>query len=344
MIVVTGGAGFIGSNLLAELEGRGELVVVDRMGSDERWRNIAKRELMDVIRPEEIFDFLHERSDQVQAIFHMGAISSTTEQDVDQIVEQNIRTTLDLFRWCAQQKVRLIYASSAATYGDGAAGFDDDDSVDALAQLQPMNAYGWSKHMVDRRIARVLREGGSLPPQVVGLKFFNVYGPNEYHKGSMRSVVHQVHPVAAAGEACKLFESHHPDYEHGGQLRDFVYVKDVCKVMAWLFDNPGVQGLYNLGTGQARSFADLAGAVYTALGKEPQIDYTPMPEQLRDLYQYYTEAKMDKLHFPRGRRARLRANLPRAGRPVPLALRGAGAWMRPVWLLVVGLEAPFSPE
>ncbi len=295
MIVVTGGAGFIGSNLLAELEGRGELVVVDRMGSDERWRNIAKRELMDVIRPEEIFDFLHERSDQVQAIFHMGAISSTTEQDVDQIVEQNIRTTLDLFRWCAQQKVRLIYASSAATYGDGAAGFDDDDSVDALAQLQPMNAYGWSKHMVDRRIARVLREGGSLPPQVVGLKFFNVYGPNEYHKGSMRSVVHQVHPVAAAGEACNLFESHHPDYQHGGQLRDFVYVKDVCEVMGWLFDNPGVQGLYNLGTGQARSFADLAGAVYKALGKEPQIDYTPMPEHLRDRYQYFTEAKMDKL-------------------------------------------------
>lgn len=295
MIVVTGGAGFIGSNLLAELEGRGELVVVDRMGSDERWRNVAKRELMDVVRPEEIFDFLHDRADQVQAVFHMGAISSTTERDVDQIVEQNIRTTLDLFRWCAQQKVRLIYASSAATYGDGEAGFNDDDSVDALAQLQPMNAYGWSKHMVDRRIARVLREGGSHPPQVVGLKFFNVYGPNEYHKASMRSVVHQVHPVAAAGEACSLFESHHPDYAHGGQLRDFVYVKDVCKIMAWLFDNPNVQGLYNLGTGQARSFADLAGAVYSALGKEPQINYVPMPEQLRDRYQYFTEAKMNKL-------------------------------------------------
>jgi len=295
MIVVTGGAGFIGSNLLAELEGRGELVVVDRMGSDERWRNVAKRELADVIRPEEVFDFLHDRGGDIEAVFHMGAISATTERDVDLIVEQNIRLTLDLFRWCAQEKVRLIYASSAATYGDGSGGFEDDDSIDALAQLRPMNAYGWSKHVVDRRIARVLREGGSHPPQVVGLKFFNVYGPNEYHKGSMRSVVHQVHPLAAAGESARLFESHHPDYEHGGQLRDFVYVKDVCAVMAWLYDHPEVQGLYNLGTGQARSFADLARAVYQALGKDPLIEYVPMPEELRGRYQYFTEARMEKL-------------------------------------------------
>ena len=295
MIVVTGGAGFIGSNLLAELEGRAELVVVDRMGSDERWRNLAKRELADLIRPEEVFDFLYDRGGEVEAVFHMGAISATTERDVDLIVEQNIRLTLDLFRWCAQEKVRLIYASSAATYGDGSGGFEDDDSIDALARLRPLNAYGWSKHLVDRRIARVLRAGGSHPPQVVGLKFFNVYGPNEYHKGSMRSVIHQVHPRAAAGEAAKLFESHHPDYEHGGQLRDFVYVKDVCAVMAWLYDHPEVQGLYNLGTGQARSFADLASAVYAALGKEPLLEYVPMPEELRGRYQYYTEAKMDKL-------------------------------------------------
>ncbi|MCP4092325.1 MAG: ADP-glyceromanno-heptose 6-epimerase [Planctomycetes bacterium] len=296
MIVVTGGAGFIGSNLLAALEGRGDLVVVDHLGQGDMWRNIAKRELADVIRPQDLQKWLAGRSaEQIQAIFHMGAISSTTETDVDVIVENNIRLTLDLFRWCASEKVRFIYASSAATYGDGSEGFDDDDSVAALAKLQPLNAYGWSKQVIDRRLARVLREGGSLPPQCVGLKFFNVYGPNEYHKGSMRSVVHQLHPKVAAGEAAKLFRSHHPDYQDGGQLRDFIYVKDVVDVMLWLFENPEVQGLYNVGTGQARSFADLAGAVFGALGKEPRFEFVDTPIEIRDKYQYFTQASMQKL-------------------------------------------------
>jgi ADP-L-glycero-D-manno-heptose 6-epimerase len=296
MIVVTGGAGFIGSNLLAALEGRGDLVVVDNLGQGDMWRNIAKRELADVIRPQDLPKWLAGRSaEQIQAIFHMGAISSTTETDVDVIVENNIRLSLDLFRWCASEKVRFIYASSAATYGDGSQGFEDDDSVAALAQLQPLNAYGWSKHVIDRRLARVLREGGSLPPQCVGLKFFNVYGPNEYHKGSMRSVVHQLHPKVAAGEAAKLFRSHHPDYQDGGQLRDFIYVKDVVDVMLWLFDNPEVQGLYNVGTGKARSFADLAGAVFAALDKKPRFEFVDTPIEIRDKYQYFTEASMQKL-------------------------------------------------
>jgi len=202
---------------------------------------------------------------------------------------------LDLFRWCAQEKVRFIYASSAATYGDGTYGFQDDDAVAELAQLQPLNAYGWSKHMVDRRLARVLREGGSLPPQCVGLKFFNVYGPNEYHKGSMRSVVHQLHPQIVDGAAAKLFRSHHPDYQDGGQLRDFIYVKDVVDVMMWVFDHPQVQGLYNVGTGQARSFADLASAVFAALGKEPRFEFIDTPLEIRDKYQYFTQAEMGKL-------------------------------------------------
>lgn len=296
MIVVTGGAGFIGSNLLAALEGRGDLVVVDNLGQGDMWRNIAKRELADVIRPQDLPKWLAGRSaEQIQAIFHMGAISSTTETDVDVIVENNIRLSLDLFRWCASEKVRFIYASSAATYGDGSKGFEDDDSVAALAQLQPLNAYGWSKHVIDRRLARVLREGGSLPPQCVGLKFFNVYGPNEYHKGSMRSVVHQLHPKVADGEAAKLFRSHHPDYQDGGQLRDFIYVKDVVDVMLWLFDNPEVQGLYNVGTGKARSFADLAGAVFGALDKKPRFEFVDTPIEIRDKYQYFTEANMQKL-------------------------------------------------
>lgn len=296
MIIVTGGAGFIGSNLLAGLEGRGDLVVVDTLGSGDMWRNLAKRELADVVRPEDLGAFLAGRDgDEVEAIFHMGAISATTETDVDRIVQNNIRLSLDLFRWCGMKKVRLIYASSAATYGDGSQGFSDDDAVDALARLRPLNAYGWSKHVVDRRLARLLREGGSLPPQCVGLKFFNVYGPNEYHKGSMRSVVHQLTPKVEAGEEAVLFRSHHPDYADGGQLRDFIYVKDVVDVMLWLFDHPEVQGLFNVGTGKARSFADLAHAVFAACGQEPKLRFIDTPIEIRDKYQYFTQAEMSKL-------------------------------------------------
>ncbi|MBC8370000.1 MAG: ADP-glyceromanno-heptose 6-epimerase [Planctomycetes bacterium] len=295
MIIVTGGAGFIGSNLLEALEPRDELVVVDWLGSDDKWRNIAKRELYDVVRPEDLFDFLKGREDDVQAVFHMGAISATTETDVDTIVKNNVRLSLDLFRWCGLNKVRFIYASSAATYGDGSNNFCDDDSIDSLSRLAPLNAYGWSKHVVDRRIARVLRSGGSLPPQCVGLKFFNVYGPNEYHKGNMRSVIHQLHGKISDGEDATLFCSHHPDYADGGQLRDFVYVKDIVDMMIWFLDNPEVQGLYNAGTGEARSFLDLANAVYAALDVEPSIKFVDMPIEIRDKYQYFTEAEMSKL-------------------------------------------------
>ena len=295
MIIVTGGAGFIGSNLLKALEQRDELVVVDWLGEDNKWRNIAKRELYDVVRPEDLFDFLKGREDDVQAVFHMGAISATTEANVDAIVKNNVRLSLDLFRWCGLNKVRFLYASSAATYGDGSNGFCDDDAIDALASLSPLNAYGWSKHVVDRRIARVLRSGGSLPPQCVGLKFFNVYGPNEYHKGNMRSVVHQLHGKIIAGEDAILFRSHNSEYSDGGQLRDFVYVKDIVDMMIWFLDNPEVQGLYNAGTGQARSFLDLANAVYSAMGKQPKIKFVDTPVEIRDKYQYFTEANMSKL-------------------------------------------------
>ena len=295
MIIVTGGSGFIGSNLLKALEQRDELVVVDWLGDGEKWRNISKRELYDVVCPEDLFDFLCGREEDVQAVFHMGAISATTETDVDKIVENNVRLSLDLFRWCGLNKVRFIYASSAATYGDGSNGFCDDDAIDSLSKLSPLNAYGWSKHVVDRRIARVLRSGGSLPPQCVGLKFFNVYGPNEYHKGNMRSVIHQLHGKISAGEDATLFRSHNAEYSDGGQLRDFVYVKDIVDMMLWFFDNESVQGLYNAGTGQARSFLDLANAVYTALDKKPNIKFVDTPIEIRDKYQYFTEADMNKL-------------------------------------------------
>jgi ADP-L-glycero-D-manno-heptose 6-epimerase len=295
MFVVTGGAGFIGSNLVAALERRGPVAVCDRFGDDSKWRNTAKRELAAVVEPDRLVDFLNAHASDIEAVFHMGAISATTETDVDLLVANNVNYTLALWDWSASARVRLIYASSAATYGGGENGFDDDASPEALARLKPLNPYGWSKHVVDRRIARIVREGGPVPPQWVGLKFFNVYGPNEYHKDGMRSVVHQVFPCAAAGEPARLFKSHNPDYADGGQLRDFVWVSDCVDVMVWLLDNPRVSGLFNMGTGKARSFADLATAVYRAMNRNPAIEYVDTPEHLRSQYQYFTEARMDRL-------------------------------------------------
>jgi len=297
MIIVTGGAGFIGSNLVAGLEARGEheIVVCDRLGADDKWRNIAKRELAAIIPPEELLPWVAANRGDIDTVFHMGAISSTTERDADAIVANNVALTLDLWEMCAHHGLRLIYASSAATYGDGSAGFDDDASVDGLAKLRPLNAYGWSKHVVDRRVARLVAENGPRPRQWAGLKFFNVYGPNEYHKGTMKSVVAQIHPRAAAGEPCRLFRSHRPDYPDGGQLRDFVWVGDCVDVMLWLYDNAGTCGLFNMGTGRARSFADLAAATYRALGREPLIEYVDTPIEIRDNYQYFTEARMERL-------------------------------------------------
>lgn len=299
MIIVTGGAGFLGSNLLAGLEARGyhDLVVCDRLGRDEKWRNVAKRELAYFIFPEDLFPFLDRHAPAVQAIFHMGAVSATTEADADLIVRSNIQLTLELWEWCARHHTRFLYASSAATYGDGSDGFDDDDSIAHLQRLRPLNAYGWSKHMVDRRIARLVHQAKDWPrpPQWAGLKFFNVYGPNEYHKGGQKSVVAHLYPKVKAGEPARLFKSYRSDFADGGQLRDFVWVDDCTEVMLWLLDNPQVNGLFNIGTGQARSFDDLAKAVFKALEMEPKIEYFDMPESLRPKYQYFTEASMDKL-------------------------------------------------
>ncbi len=297
MYVVTGGAGFIGSNLLAALEqrGDGELVVCDRLRSNEKWRNISKRELSDIVHPDQIFDFLEANKKRIKAVFHMGAISATTETNADLIVTNNFNLTMALFAWCTRNQIRIIYASSAATYGDGTQGFDDNFNTAALSMLQPLNAYGWSKHLFDRKIARKIANGKPLPPQWAGLKFFNVYGPNEYHKGGQQSVVAHVYPHAEAGAAAQLFKSHRPDYSHGGQKRDFIWVGDIVDVMMWLLDNPQVSGLFNLGTGQARTFLDLASAVYRALGKEPNIKYVDTPVNIRDKYQYFTQANMDRL-------------------------------------------------
>ncbi len=297
MIVVTGGAGFIGSNLLAGLEAAGAkgLVVCDRMGTGEKWRNIAKRDIAAIIAPEELIGFLSNTSAPIEAIFHMGAISATTETDVDLILENNFHFSVELWAWCAANGVRLIYASSAATYGDGGHGFDDDASEAAIARLRPLNAYGWSKNLFDRAVARTLASGGPVPPQWAGLKFFNVYGPNEYHKEGQISVALKNWREVEAGGPAVLFRSHHPDYADGGQLRDFVWVGDTVDVMLWLLSRPDVSGLFNVGTGKARSFADLAGAVCRAHGGSSDITYVETPVNIRRNYQYFTEARVERL-------------------------------------------------
>ena len=298
IILVTGGAGFIGSNIVARLTGdpRFDVVVSDWMGDarDGKWRNLAKHAIADVVAPEDALVWLGRRWRDVEAVVHIGAISSTTDPDVDRILRTNFGTSRDLFRWCADHGRRLIYASSAATYGDGALGFDDDHRAEALAALRPLNAYGWSKALFDLFAAREAASGRA-PPQWAGLKFFNVYGPNEDHKGPMKSVAAQMWPDVAAGRPARLFKSYREGCPNGGQQRDFIYVRDAVDVVAWLIDRPDVSGIFNLGTGQARTFNDVARAAFAAAGRTAQIEYFDMPPELRDRYQYATEAKMERL-------------------------------------------------
>lgn len=297
-VLVTGGAGFIGSNVVARLcdDDQADVVVCDRLREDSlgKWRNLAKHPVADLVAPEALFDWLDARGADVQAVVHMGAISSTTEPDVDRIVQANFNLSRDLWAWCAGRGRRLIYASSAATYGGGELGFSDDDDYASLKALRPLNAYGWSKWLFDLYAVRE-RARGRAPAQAVGLKFFNVYGPNEGHKGKMMSVAAQIWPQASRGETVRLFKSHREGYADGGQLRDFVYVRDVADVIAWLLASPQVDGVFNLGSGRARSFADMAEAVFRAAGQAPSIDYVDMPEAIRDRYQYFTEARMERL-------------------------------------------------
>lgn len=296
MIIVTGAAGFIGSCAVAALENQGhDVVAVDWFGNDDRWRNLAKRRLERIVEPFALLPFLDANAASIDAIVHMGAISATTETDVDRLVARNVNYTQDLWTWCTTHRTRFVYASSAATYGDGNQGFDDDDSPEALARLRPLNAYGWSKHVVDRWIANTVAAGRPVPPQWVGLKFFNVFGPNEYHKGEMRSVISKMFDTIQAEQVPRLFKSYRNGFPHGGQLRDFVYVKDCIDVILWLLDNERVSGIYNVGTGQPRTFLDLVDSLSQAMRRDLSYEFIEMPPELRDRYQYFTEARMDKL-------------------------------------------------
>ncbi|MGO9703361.1 MAG: ADP-glyceromanno-heptose 6-epimerase [Xanthobacteraceae bacterium] len=295
MLLVTGGAGFIGSNVLASLNeaGHGNIAVNDILGSDRKWRNLAGRQLAEFVPPADLLRWLEGR--KLDAIVHLGAISSTTATDADLLMETNFRLSLRLFDWCAATRTPFIYASSAATYGDGGAGFSDDWSPGALNRLKPLNLYGWTKHLFDLAVVERVARKDKLPPQWAGLKFFNVFGPNEYHKGEMMSLVAKRFDEAKAGKPIRLFKSYRGGVADGEQKRDFIYVDDAVAVVRWLLETPSVSGIFNVGTGKARSFRDLMTAMLVALGREPNIEYIEMPESIRDAYQYFTQAETENL-------------------------------------------------
>jgi ADP-L-glycero-D-manno-heptose 6-epimerase len=295
MLLVTGGAGFIGSNVVAALNeaGRTDVAVNDWAGSDGKWRNLAKRQIADMVPPGELFRWLDGR--KLDGVIHMGAISDTTATDADLVLENNFRLSLRLLDWCTATQVPFIYASSAATYGDGSAGFSDDWSPERLKRLEPMNLYGWSKQLFDLAIVDRAVKKQKLPPQWAGLKFFNVFGPNEYHKGEMMSLVAKRYEDARQGQVVRLFKSYRAGIGDGEQSRDFISVDDAVAVVRWLIETPAVSGIFNVGTGSARSFRDLVSAMFRALGRDPSIEYIDMPESIRPQYQYFTQAETSNL-------------------------------------------------
>ena len=296
MYLVTGGAGFIGSNIVAALAEAGEQVVVcDWLDAGDKWRNIAKHEIWEIVFPEDLAGWLTAHGGNLAAVVHMGAISTTTETDGDLIVRTNLHLSQMVWDACTAHQVALIYASSAATYGDGSQGFADRVDRAYMASLRPLTPYAWSKHAFDRKVVRMVAGGAAAPPKWSGLKFFNVYGPNEYHKGAMRSVIAAYHPRLVAGEPLRLFRSDRPDYTDGGQLRDFVYVMDCVDVVLWMLRHDFPPGIYNVGTGQARTWLDLGRALFAAIGRPERIAFIDIPDTLRGRYQYVTQAEISKL-------------------------------------------------
>lgn len=292
MIVVTGAAGFISSSLVAALneQGREDLILVDDFGREDKVRNWAEKQFAARVDRAFFSAWLDTNYQDVEVIFHLGARTDTTEQDEALFDRLNFHYTQQVWERCQRYDIPLIYASSAATYGAGEHGYQDNHSV--IDQLTPLNPYGRSKNDFDKWALQQDQQ----PPRWHGLKFFNVYGPNEYHKGRMASVIfHTFRQIKQTG-AMKLFRSHRPDFNDGEQSRDFIYVKDVVKMMIWLWQNTAPNGLYNIGTGQARTFYDLAANTFKAQGLTPDISFIDTPLDIRDTYQYFTEADMDKLH------------------------------------------------
>lgn len=296
MIVVTGGAGFIGSAFVWKLneEGIHDILVADEFGTSTKWRNLAKRRITTAIHKDQLIDWLKTKSRPaaIQAIVHMGACSTTTEKDVDFLIRNNFNYSVDLFEFAAKEKIPFIYASSAATYGLGEHGYSDDPQL--IHKLRPINPYGYSKALFDQWVLKQREK----PPFWAGLKFFNVYGPQEYHKGGQASVVFHAYPQIRDKGSLKLFKSYKEGIAHGDQRRDFVWIKDVLDVLLHFMRAPesAQSGIYNVGSGEARSFADLGRAVFSAMGKmPPKFDWIEMPEDLKNQYQYFTEANLMRL-------------------------------------------------
>ncbi len=295
MILVTGGTGFIGSHIVAALVGRGDAVAVcDRHLDDARAGNIAGLEIAARVHADDLLAWFDSRDD-ISAVVHMGAISATTETDTDLILKTNVWLSLELWDRCAARAIPFVYASSAQVYGGGAQGFVDNEDPAALAALDAITPYGASKLLFDRLVIRERDGRRPVPSQWAGLRFFNVYGPHEAHKGEMRSVIAKTFPGLASGEAISLFRSERADYPDGGQKRDFIHVDDCAAVVLWLLDHADVSGLFNLGTGEARTWLDLAHAMFAALGRAPRIEFVDMPAALSGRYQYFTQADMTKL-------------------------------------------------
>lgn len=296
MILVTGGAGFIGSNIVAALSAEGRRVAVcDWLGTGEKWRNLQKHAVDELIEPGRCVEWLAGRDEALSAVVHMGAITDTTERDVDALLAVNLRSSIELWRYCARAGVTFIYASSAATYGDGAQGFDDDCSLDYLRRLRPLNAYAWSKHLFDIHVSAAVAAGEPQPPLWAGLKFFNVFGPNEYHKGPMMSVVARAYDLATAGSPVRLFRSGRSDIADGAQSRDFIYVDDCVAVVLWLLTGTARSGIFNVGSGEARTFLDVVDALAAATGEALRVEFVETPDALRSGYQYRTRAGLARL-------------------------------------------------
>ncbi len=292
MIIVTGGAGFIGSAFVWKLNQQGvdDIIIVDQLGSDDKWKNLVNRRFTDCLHKDDFIKIVQEDKGpwKVRAVIHMGACSSTTERDADYLWENNYLYSRRVAEWSLRHNIRFIYASSAATYGDGTLGFSDDH--EKIGSLKPINMYGYSKHVFDLWVLK-----NKLENKMTGIKFFNVFGPNEYHKGDMTSVIYKAfNQIRETGKA-RLFKSYKKEYPHGGQLRDFVYIKDCVDVMWWFLNNPDANGIYNLGTGKARTWKDLIKAVFAAMERKTNIQFVEMPEAIRKQYQYFTEAQMNKL-------------------------------------------------